>query len=54
MPPIAMRTLFPCSEAPALSGANEHLDEAVLWPDPLVDGYELRDESDAALTDLAT
>ena len=37
-----------------MSGANELLDDAVLSPDPLVDGYELRDESDAALFDLAT
>lgn len=49
-----MRTLFPFSQSSDLSGANEHLDEAVLWPDPLVDGYELRDDSDDALSDLAT
>jgi hypothetical protein len=37
-----------------LSGAKELLDDTVLRPDPFVDGYELRDDNDAALLDLAT
>ena len=37
-----------------MSGAKELLDDAVLRPDPLVDGYELRDDNDAALFDLVT
>ena len=48
-----MRTFFPCSGS-ALSGAKELLDDTVLRPDPFVDGYELRDDNDAALFDLAT
>lgn len=36
-----------------LAGANEHFDEPVLWSDVL-DHAELRDDSDAWLSDLVT
>ena len=49
-----MRTFLPGSSSEDLSGAKEHLDDdAVLRVDSL-DVCELRDDSDAALSDFAT
>jgi len=55
LPPIAMRTFFPCSFAEGFSGAHEDFEDPVLLSDPL-DMVELRDDidSDDALSDLAT
>ncbi len=49
-----MRTFLPGSSSEDLSGAKEHLDdETVLRVDSL-DVCELRDDSDAVLSDFAT
>ena len=52
MPPTAIRTR-PCPLVWSFTGANEHLDEAVLSSDAL-DRTELRDESDVWLSDFVT
>lgn len=53
-PPIAMRTFFPGSSSEDLSGAKEHLDDDAVLRVDSIDACELRDDSDAALSDFTT